>query len=225
MTKTDLRERAITLRKEGFSYNFIRSQVGVSKSTLNRWLSSIQFSPNSDFVEKVNRTHAQISDLRKKVRSDSEREAKVLALKDIDTLTKRDLYMLGLGIYMGEGSKTVGLRIVNSDPTVIRTGILWFKKIYGLGNDNFRVRIHIYPDSDLAACRKYWSEVTELPIGQFYAEHIDKRANKSLRNNRKLLFGTAHVTIRSCKQREFGVLLMRRILNSIDIAKNLAGLV
>src|SRR3989344_5286560 len=48
---------------------------------------------------------------------------------------------------------------------------------------------------------------------------------KKIRNTGKLLFGTAHVTIRSCNKRKFGVLLRRRILSSIEIVKNQAGLV
>lgn len=225
MTKTLLQKKAIALRKEGLSYNFIKDQVKVSKSTLTRWLANIPFEPNNDFIQRVNKTHSDLRDLRKKVKKESEVEARNLAGNDLGTLTKRDLFMLGLGIYMGEGSKTDGLRIVNSDPTIIRTGILWFKKVYGLNDENFMVRIHLYPDSNIEESMKYWSGVTGLEFSQFYQVHIDKRQNKSMRNKSKLLFGTAHVTIRSIKRREFGVLLRRRILNSIEIAKNQAGLV
>ena len=225
MTKTLLKERAIELRKEGLSYNFIRHQVKVSKSTLTRWLADIPFKPGNDFIQRVNRTRSELGDLRRKVKRESEEEAKKLAEEDMGRLSRRDLFMLGLGVYMGEGSKTVGLRLVNSDPTIIKTGILWFKKVYGLEDSNFMVRIHLYPDCDIEESRQYWSKVTGLGLPQFYGVHVDKRQNKSIRNNRKLLFGTAHVTIRSAKKREFGILLMRRVLNSIEIAKNQAGLV
>lgn len=225
MTKSILKDKAIQLRGEGFSYNYIRSQVNVSKSTLSAWLKEIPFTPNNDFVTRVNKTHADIKDLRKKLKVESEREAEKLAFQDIGTMSERDLYMLGLGIYMGEGSKSVGLRIVNSDPDIIRTGINWFKKIYGLGDENFKIRIHLYPDCNQEESIQFWSKVTGLSLSQFYPVTVDKRTEKRLRNSRKLLFGTAHVTILSCKRREFGVLLMRRILRSIKIAKNQAGLV
>lgn len=225
MTKIILKEKAIKLRGEGFSYNFIKDQVNVSKSTLSKWLSGVPFKPNSEFVRKVNKTHADLRDLRKKSRVESEKEARELALNDIGNLSGRDLFMLGLGIYMGEGSKTVCLRLVNSDPTIIKTGILWFKKIYGLNNENFTVRIHLYPDCDIEESMGYWSAQTGLGLEQFHPVYVDRRENKKIRNSRKLLFGTAHVTIRSHKKREFGILLMRRILNSIEIAKNQAGLV
>lgn len=225
MTKSNLRGRAILLRREGFSYNYIRNQIKVSKSTLNRWLKDIPFEPNNEFINKVNRTHSELSDLRKRIKVQSESEARRIAVQDVGTFTDRDLFMLGLGIYMGEGSKAVCLRVVNSDPTIVRTAIEWFKKVYGLGEENFGVRIHLYPDCDIEESRKYWSERLGLGLGQFYPVRVDKRQNKSQRNSRKLKFGTAHVTIRSCKRREFGVLLQRRILNSIEIVKNRAGLV
>jgi hypothetical protein len=225
MTKVILKEKAIALRREGFSYNFIRGQVGVSKSTLARWLADMPFKPNSDFVHRVNRTHDAIRDFRRRLKSDSEKEAIGLARKDIGLISERDLFMLGLGIYMGEGSKTVGLRVVNSDPTIVRTAIIWFKKVYGLNSENFKVRIHLYPDCNVDDSLRYWSKETGLGLSQFYPVYIDKRQDKSPKNKPKLLFGTAHVTIRSAKNREFGILLMRRVLNSIEIAKNQAGLV
>lgn len=225
MTKTLLREKAITLRKEGLSYNFIQDQIKVSKSTLTRWLAAVPFEPNNEFIERVNKTHSTLRDLRRRVKAESEKEARNLAISDIGTLTQRDLMMLGLGIYMGEGTKSGTLRFVNSDPSILKTGIIWFKKIYGLKDENFMVRIHLYPDCDAEESRGYWSKAIGLALTQFYQVYIDKRQNKSIRNSRKLLFGTAHVTIRSAKNRKFGILLMRRILNSIEIAKNQAGLV
>ncbi len=225
MTKTHLREKAIKLRKEGFSYNFIRDQVKVSKSTLTRWFSDLPFTPNSEFIQRVNKTHADLRDWRKKIRINSENEARALASEDVGMMNGRDLFMLGLGIYMGEGSKTVGLRVVNSDPSIVKTAITWFKKMYGLKDENFMVRVHLYPDCEIEKSLNYWAKETELELTQFYPVYIDKRQNKSIRNGNKLLFGTAHVTIRSANNREFGILLMRRILNSIEIAKRQAGLV
>ena len=225
MAKPLLRKRAIELRDGGFSYSYIQNQVNVSKSTLSLWLRDVSYTPNTETINKIKRVRANLVDGRKKIKQVSEEEALNLATKDIGKMSGRDLLMIGLGIYMGEGSKTVCLRLVNSDPTIIKTGIIWFKKTYGLTNKNFVVRVHLYPDCDIELSKKYWSKWTGLPLTQFHPVHVDKRLNKKIRNNRKLLFGTAHVTIRSGNRREFGMLLMRRILNSIDIVKNQAGLV
>ncbi len=101
----------------------------------------------------------------------------------------------------------------------------WFMKVYGLSKDNFSIRIHLYPDCDIYKSKNYWSKNTGLPLDLFHPVYIDRRVNKKIRNIKKLPFGTAHVTIRSRGDRKYGVLLMRRILNSIEIVKNQAGLV
>ena len=48
--------------------------------------------------------------------------------------------MLGLGLYIGEGGKTDGLiRIINSDPKVIKLAIKWFKFSFGIKTENIKV--------------------------------------------------------------------------------------
>lgn len=220
-----MKNKAIELRQQGFSYGFIREQVPVSKSTLNRWLDSIPFVPNSDFVNKVNRTHALLNDSRRTVKTRSEGRARIQAVSDVGRLTERDLFMLGLGLYMRDGSKSGGLRVVSADPGIIKTAITWFKKSYGIDNSHFRVRIHLFPQSHVEGCLKYWQEVTGLGKENFYPVYIEKKGIKRVRKGEKLLFGTAHVTILSYKRKEFGVYLRRRIVNSIEIVKNQAGLI
>ena len=189
------------------------------------WLKTIPYIPNDITNAKIKGSHQVILDYRKKLKSDSINEARRLAVSDIGNFSKRDLFMLGLGIYMGEGSKTVGLRLANSDPSIIKIGITWFKKTYDLTDENFIVRINLYPDCNIGESIKYWSDITGLKLSQFYPVYVDRRLNKKIRNTRKLLFGTAHVTILSGNKRQFGILLRRRILSSIEILGNKAGLV
>ncbi|MGB3922198.1 MAG: hypothetical protein WBL19_02905 [Minisyncoccia bacterium] len=225
MTKLDIKLKATELRKRGFSYSFIQKHLGASKGSLSSWLKTIPYAPNIMTKNNIKRSHKIIVDHRKKIKLDSLREASELAIDDIGRFSKRDLLMLGLGIYMGEGSKTICIRIVNSDPTIIKTGIFWLRKIYGLAKRNFSIRIHLYPDCNIDESKRYWSKQTGLPLKQFHPVFVDRRLNKKVRVTKKLPFGTAHVTIRSRGDRKYGVLLMRRILSSIDIVKNEAGLV
>lgn len=87
------------------------------------------------------------------------------------SLSERDIFILGLGIYIGEGSKTGNyIRVANSDPRIIRFAILWFKTCFGLSDSNFKIRIHIYPDNDEKEVIEFWmkslkvEEVYFLPI-------------------------------------------------------------
>ena len=47
-----LKEKAIELRKAGWSYNTIKEKIGVSKSTLSNWLSRIPFIPNEEIIKR-----------------------------------------------------------------------------------------------------------------------------------------------------------------------------
>ena len=48
--KDDLRDQAIKLRLEGYTYKEIRALVPVSKSTLSLWLRNLALTPDQQFV-------------------------------------------------------------------------------------------------------------------------------------------------------------------------------
>ena len=48
-----IRQKAIELRKAGYSYNYIMNHVPVAKSTLSDWLYDIPFTPNKHTQETI----------------------------------------------------------------------------------------------------------------------------------------------------------------------------
>lgn len=226
MAKRYLKDKAISLRNEGFSYSDIQIKIGVSKSTLSDWLKGMPYRPNKFVLDKLKRAQEESSRARTRIRLESERKSLLSAKDDIGTsISKRDLLFLGIGLYLGEGSKTGMVRVVNSDPEIIKLTMIWLRKTYGLLNKNFSIRIHLYPDSDIQRSIGFWSKNTGLPVSQFHKTSIDYRMNKRLENKGKLPFGTAHLTVKSCGEKKFGVFLQRRILSSIEVIKNKAGMV
>lgn len=126
-------------------------------------------------------------------------------------LTDRDLFMLGLGLYIGEGSKTqYHVRLVNSDPKVVRLFIKWLYAL-GLSSKHITLRVHLYPESDVKAAEKYWLGETHLPHSCLQKASIDMRASKDRKRSGTHQFGTAHVTVRANGKKEFGVALSRDI--------------
>ena len=114
------KDQALKLRMLGYSYSYISEKTGLSKSTLSYHLALIPYVPNKTTIQKIGmaRTRACVtkSNIKKKSFSDAKRIAKV----DIGNLSKRDLFMLGLGVYIGEGSKTQDIiRLVNCDYRVL----------------------------------------------------------------------------------------------------------
>ena len=94
--------------------------------------------------------------------------------------------------------------------------IRWFKEICGVNNENFSIAIHIYPDIDMEKTLLFWSNITGIPQTQFGKTQIDTRTDKTDKKKRKLPYGTAHITIKSCGNKSFGVLLHRKIIGWIE---------
>ncbi len=212
MKSATLREHIFSLRKEGYSYNMIAAKTGISKGTLSEWLSRMPYVPNEEVKARIGKARTASVQVQRKRKLQSLALAKEISAKDIPTLTKGDLLMLGLGVYIGEGSKTGGItRVVNSNPLVIRLTLRWFKEIFGVSSRNFKVRIHLYPDSNITETLLYWSRQLGIPLTQFQTSQVDTRTGKKAFKKGKLPFGTAHVTVQSLGKPEHGVFLQRRI--------------
>ncbi len=212
MKSETLREQVFSLRKQGYSYNLISARTGISKSTLSDWLSEVAYRPNNEVKERIGRarTAAVLAQQQKKLKSLE--FAEKMAEKEIRMVSKRDLLMLGLGVYIGEGSKSHGItRIVNSNPKIINLAIKWFKEIFGLATENFKIRIHLYPENNIEETLQFWSKEIRIPLAQFQKAQVDRRTGKKMFKRGKLPYGTAHVTVQSLGRPEHGVFLLRRI--------------
>lgn len=229
MSFNESKEKAIKLRKSGFSYNYISNKIGVSKSTLSYWLVNIPYKPNEDTIARMGEGRLRSAIFKSEQKQKSITEAKKLAKEDIKNITDRDLFMLGIGIYIGEGAKTQNIiRIINADPNIINLSIKWFEEICGLEKNNFSLAIHLYLDNNIEESLHYWSKTTSIPIDQFGKTQIDQRLGKKISKRGKLPHGTAHLTIRSNGKKEFGVFLHRRIMawiNEVYLKTDNAGIV
>lgn len=207
-----LRVDAERLREQGYSYNLIHQKLGISKSTMSYWFRDKPFTPNNEVLERI-KSGSGKEGLRRHNRR--LREVELLrehGIQEVGTLSDRDLWFLGLGIYIGEGAKTTEMvRISNANPAVICLSIRWLKDVCGLKDENLAVRIHIYPDNDPEECLAYWRKVTGLSEANFRKVSIDLRTNKLVGKKRKLPYGTAHITVVSNGDPEKGVRLFRKI--------------
>lgn len=206
-----IRERAQKLREKGYSYSYIAEKTGLSKSTLSYYLHDVPYTPNGSTIKAIGKARAQSGYTKAKMKQESYAKAEQLAQKDIGQLTSRDIFMLGLGVYIGEGSKTQDIiRVVNSDYRVIKLFIRWLCDV-GYTAKHFTIRIHLYPDSNILESVAFWSQKTGIPKTQFQRPYIDKRIHKDMRRVGKHIYGTAHVTVRSNGTKDLGVLFSRRI--------------
>lgn len=225
MTKVIERKKALELRAQGYSYAYISRKIKVSKGTLNAWLSKTSYTPNNFTLNVIKNASNKAVMAKKKMKRDSEELAYKEAKDEIKHFTKRDLFMLGIGLYIGEGSKTEVVRIVNSDPRVLRIAISWFHNIYNLRNSNFKIRIHLYPDCVEGEAVRYWAKQTRLPVQCFQKTSWDRRTDKKSKNIGKLPFGTAHLSINGNGDKKLGRHFLRKLLSLIELVAQKADVV
>lgn len=218
MKPLSLKEKAINYRKQGYSYGMILEKLGLAKSTLSDWLKEIPYTPSKKVIERIGTARAKSAQIKHNQKVANILMAKRSAKKELGKLTKRDLWFLGIGLYWGEGDKfsNEGIRIMNSDPEIIKAMIKWFREICGLTTENFVLTIHAYPDNNIPKEINYWSKITGIPKEQFNKTQIDRRTNKSKKKKRKLPHGTIRLAIKSNGKKEFGVFLHRRIMGWIE---------
>lgn len=219
----NLRKQAVYLRRRGWSYKIISERLGLSKSTLSDWLREIKYTPNQTVIARIKAGPAKAAVIKQKRRSKEIAILKKEGFRTIGKIFRRDLLLLGIGIYMGEGSKLYEItRVINSDPRIIKLAIVWFKNICGVSTQNFAIAVHLYPDTPQKEALAYWSRKTGIPKRQFEKVQIDRRLGKSIKKQGHLPYGTAHLTIRSRGDTRFGVTLHRRIIGWIEaVYKNL----
>ena len=228
MKTSNLKEKAINYRKNGYSYNMISEKIGVNKSTLSNWLNKIPFSPNKELIKKIGLAKLKSASFKHNQKMEEIKKMKDLAEKELGKITKRDLWLLGIGLYLGEGSKSnEQIRFSNSDPETIKILVSWFKTNCNLKNKNFNPYIHTYPDNNIEETINYWSKTTGIPKNQFGKTYIDRRTDKSKIKRKTLPYGTLHLRIKSYSEKEFGRRLHRRIIGWIEsVAKQInAGIV
>ena len=222
MHSPQTRAQAILLREAGYSYGGISTALGISKSTLNTWLKNIDCIHNESVVGVIGSTHERLIKASRQRKTSSLTLAEEYAESQIANLSERDIFLMGMGIYLGEGSKSHGIvRISNADPRVLQFSLIWLRKCFGLTDRHFKVRIHAYPDTDIEAALDFWISELNLPKTCFHPFFIDRRQNKQQKKRRILPHGTAHLTVIGNGHKDHGVLLHRKILATMNRILNM----
>lgn len=208
----ELRAKAEKMRDAGYSYRMISEALGVAKSTMNYWFKDRPFTPNDEVLKRIKAGPLKSGIIKHQKRLEETSSLKAAGIAEVGELSKRDLWMLGLGLYIGEGAKTIeAIRISNSDPAVLTVAIKWLRECCGLSDENFSIRLHLYPDNNVEDSILYWQAVTRLPRERFLKVHIDRRESKKQSNRGKLPYGTAHLSVVSRGDPNKGVRLYRKL--------------
>lgn len=201
-----MKDRAIELRKKGLSYSNIAKLLDVPKSTLSSWLSKL---PLSQVIKEKNIEKAKIEssinitefNKKKSVRYKKQINEEIKKnSKKILRPTKKDIFYLGMGLFLAEGSRKEKwmVRFVNSDPLIINIAMKFFREICKVNEDSIRMRIHIHPNCKYSKALGYWSTLTKISPNYFWEpQTLMSKSSKGKRSSNQLKYGTLHVTIMS----------------------------
>ena len=180
------------LRGQGLSYNEIKKKVNVSKSTLSLWCRDVILSPEQ--LERLiarkikGAERGRIIGAKRQQQERIKRTNKLLrqGIREIGKLNKRDRFISGVALYLGDGYKNdKGVGFSNSNPKIIEFMMKWFREFCQIPEEKFRGQIWIHDNLNEFKARKYWSKTTKISIEQFQKSYIaeNKTESRKIRKN------------------------------------------
>lgn len=187
MAKFLLRKQAIELRLQGHTYSQIKDELGLAKSTLSDWLKNLPLTKDQFNLLLKNRDLSkdlQIERFRQTAKNKREQRFKKTLLKqreDLLPLSKKELFIAGIFLYWGEGSKQRGrVCISNTNPQVIQFALYWMTNVLEIPVEKLRILLHLYNDMDVIEETNFWSGSLGIDKKQFCPPYIKKSTRQSL---------------------------------------------
>lgn len=184
--KDDLRAAARDLRRAGRTYDEIVAELGVSKSSVSLWVRDLP-KPTKSPEEMHRMREARWAPYREE-RDRRTAETKAAATQEIGTLTNRELFLLGVGLYWAEGSKSKPYRrserviFINSDPDMIRVYLAWLR-LLGVEDTYLRFTVTIHESADVADAERYWADLVGIEASALGKTTLKKHNPKTVRKN------------------------------------------
>lgn len=190
---------ALQLRSEGMSIKDIANKISVAKSSVSIWVRNVELTSRQKEQLTIKGHTIEAIEKRRISRLKNEKAKRDLVIdaskKNVPRISNRQLWLMGLMLYWGEGGKTRRtVRFSNSDPDLIKIMMMFFREICLVPEDKFRGHVHIHESLDHKNAENYWSNISNINIKQFYVTY--RKPNKSSQNKKNSLpYGTMDVYV------------------------------
>jgi predicted transcriptional regulator len=226
MAKFKEKYEAEKLRKQGFSIKDIAKELKVSSSSVSLWVRDIILS-SEQYRDLENHKrdpyYGRRLDYLNKIKSETDKKVERLkreGIKEVGTLSSRELFLIGVALYWSEGfKKDSQVGFSNSDPSMINIFIKWLKEYFGYAVDDLipRVAVNISHKNRIDKIQKHWSMVIGIPIENFQKPYYQNFKWKKVYNNPNSYFGILRIRVRKSKD------FLRKIHGYIDGLRLQAG--
>lgn len=172
------KQKAVILRRKAYSIKEIAKKIGVSKSSVSLWVRNVSLNKKQLNSLKLKGFSSKAIENRRKSRLANEQTKREMIMftagENIKNISDNDLRLIGLCLYWGEGGKTHqgSARVSNSDPSLIKVMMRFFREVCCVETSVFRGHVHIHSHLDAERAEKYWSKVSGIPIRQFYKTYV-----------------------------------------------------
>ncbi len=200
----DKQHRARELRAQAWTLKEICEELDCAKSSASIWTRGVEFTPKprnrGNGVTKPHPLH-----IKKLVEIE---ECNKWASEAVGSMSDRDLFMAGIGLYAGDGSKTGNVvQFANSNPALVALFCTWLRRFFDVDETRLRVSLYLHAGLDLDAAVEHWEGVTKIPRAQF-SKAYRPVPDASIRHT-KHEFGCAHVRYSHAKS-------LRKILGLLE---------
>lgn len=182
--KQNEKQKAIRLRRRGFSYGEIESRVNVSRASLSLWLRDIPLSNihKERLYKKQLVQHERAWYLIRQRRIEKTNQIYSEASAQVGRISDRELWLLGVALYWAEGAKekehNVGEQTTfsNSDPEMIKVFLMWAQRCFGLTDQDIRFSLYIHENAKqrLPAVLDFWARTANIKseiIRTYFKKH------------------------------------------------------
>lgn len=173
-----IKNKAIQLRKRGYSLNEISKKMKISKSTASLWLRKVKLNKNAKKRLKERGIYGQYKT--SLIFAEKRRKRKLFykswALKSLSSikLSKTMKQIICAVLYWAEGGKFSDnhLAFTNSDPVMLRAFIQLLDEGFNADKSKYRANIHLHEYHNNNKQKQYWASVTGLKTTQFNKSYL-----------------------------------------------------
>lgn len=184
------KQKAVSLRRRGYSIKEIAHQVSVSQSTASLWARDVVLGSKAQIrLRSRVRLGVLVSVQRQLDKTKLERDHFLQLARPIvgpvSKSTPEQAKLCTALIYWCEGAKGADnvLKFANSDPTLVKFFLAMLKKGFDVKSGKFRAMIHLHDYHNERKQIAFWSKLTGIPPKQFYKSYrkphtgVRQRAN------------------------------------------------
>lgn len=201
----EVKEKAIKLRKQGYSIKEVAKILHIAKSTSSVWLNSINLDERAQTRLQERQILGQYKSMQ--VHRQKHEAASQVLLNNVREYVSRIALSKELAklhcalLYYCEGAKDTNcVKFTNSDPTVIKLFLYLLRQAFHIDETKLRITLHLHEYHDEQEQKRFWQEVTQIPRAQFHKTWIKPHTGKRKRVGYKGCITTVYYDTRLAKE-------------------------